>query len=103
MRDNKSHGVDLSLKGPVFAIDEVGYQINGLTGDSQRLGNYKLGGWYDNARLTDFESGARKRRSWGVYGLFDQVLVPFGNLSGACFGMQFALVTGDRSTGFDHC
>ena len=40
---------------------------------------------------------------WGVYGLFDQVLVPFGNLNGACFGMQFALVTGDRSTGFDHC
>jgi hypothetical protein len=28
-----------------------------------------------------FESGARKRGSWGAYGLFDQVLVPFGSAS----------------------
>ena len=47
-------------------------------GDSPRLGNYKLGGWYDHATLTNFESGAGKRGSWGYYGLFDQVLVPFG-------------------------
>jgi porin len=78
MRDNKYHGVNLSLDGPLFVISEAGYQINGLPGDSQRLGNYKVGAWYDHARLTDFESGASKRGSWGYYGLFDQVLVPFG-------------------------
>ncbi len=78
MRDNKYHGVNLSLNGPLFVISEAGYQINGLSGDSQRLGNYKVGAWYDHARLTDFESGASKRGSWGYYGLFDQVLVPFG-------------------------
>jgi porin len=78
IRANKYHGVNLSLEGPLFAIGEAGYQVNGLAGDSQRLGNYKLGGWYDDAKLTDFESGARKRGSWGIYGLFDQVLVPFG-------------------------
>jgi porin len=81
MRENKNHGVDLSFNGPLFAMGEVGYQINGLPGDSQRLGNYKLGGWYDHAMLTDFESGAKKRGSQGFYGLFDQVLVPFGSPS----------------------
>jgi len=78
IRENKYHGVNLSLKGPLFAISEAGYQINGLPGDGQRLGNYKVGAWYDHAKLTDFESGASKRGSWGFYGLFDQVLVPFG-------------------------
>ena len=78
MRENKNHGVDLSFEGPLFAMGEVGYQFNGLPGDGARLGNYKLGGWYDHSTLTDFESGARKRGSWGYYGLFDQVLLPFG-------------------------
>jgi carbohydrate-selective porin OprB len=78
IRANKFHGLNLSLRGPLFAIGEAGYQINGLPGDSQRLGNYKLGAWYDDGELTDFESGAKTRGSWGFYGLFDQVLVPFG-------------------------
>ena len=78
VRENKYHGVNLSLKGPVFAITEAGYQINGLPGDSPRLGNYKLGAWYDHSKLTNFDSGASKRGSWGYYGLFDQVLIPFG-------------------------
>ena len=78
VRENKYHGVNLSLHGPLFAISEAGYQINGLPGDSQRLGNYKLGAWYDHSKLTNFDSGASKRGSWGYYGLFDQVLVPFG-------------------------
>ena len=78
VRENKYHGVNLSMKGPLFAITEAGYQINGLPGDSQRLGNYKLGAWYDRSKLTDFNSDASKRGSWGYYGLFDQVLVPFG-------------------------
>src|ERR1700747_2481761 len=78
MRENKNHGVDFTFNGPLFAMGEIGYQINGLPGDSPRLGNYKLGGWYDHSTLIDFESGARKRGSWGYYGLFDQVLFPFG-------------------------
>ena len=78
VRENKYHGVNLSLHGPLFTISEAGYQVNGLPGDTQRLGNYKLGAWYDNATLTDFESGASERGSSGFYGLFDQVLVPWG-------------------------
>ena len=78
IRENKYHGVNLSMHGPYFAMWEVGYQVNGLPGDSQRLGNYKFGGWYDHSTLTDFDSGAKKRGSWGYYGLFDQVVIPFG-------------------------
>jgi porin len=79
IRANKYHGLNLSLNGPPFAIAEVGYQINGLPGDNQLLGNYKLGAWYDEAQFTNFESGAKTRGSWGFYGLFDQVLVPLGS------------------------
>jgi porin len=79
IRADKYHGVNLSLNGPPFAITEVGYQINGLPGGSPLLGNYKLGAWYDDAWLANFQSGAKTRGSWGFYGLFDQVLVPLGS------------------------
>src|SRR5258708_17828514 len=72
------------MNGSLFAIGEVGYQLNGLAGESRRLGNYKAGFWYDHATFTDFRTVGfggpteEKRGSWGAYGLFDQVLVPFG-------------------------
>lgn len=79
MRENKYHGVNFSLNGPLFSISEAGYQINGLPGDNQLLGNYKLGVWYDRSMLMDFHSGNEKRGSWGYYALFDQVLFPFAS------------------------
>ncbi|HWY14667.1 MAG TPA: carbohydrate porin [Rhizomicrobium sp.] len=78
IRTNAHHGMDLSLNGPAFSITEIGHQLNGLPGDSQLLGNYKLGGWYDASELTSFASGATTHGSWGLYAMFDQVLVPFG-------------------------
>jgi polyphosphate glucokinase len=95
IRDNNRHGVDLSLNGPLFAIGEIGYQLNGLPGDGPLLGNYKLGAWYDDATFTEFETSASHRGSWGFYGLFDQVLIPFGeagsNRGFGIFGsVQFA-------------
>jgi porin len=84
IRDNKHHGVDWSLDGPIFAIGEVGYQRNGLPGDQGLLGNYKAGLWYDDSQYLDFTTVARGRAprvtggNWGFYGLFDQVLVRFG-------------------------
>src|ERR1700756_73840 len=78
VRANRHHGVDFSMNGPPFVITEAGYQLNGLPGDSPFLGNYKVGFWYDDAVFTNFNTGARTRGSWGFYGLFDQVLVPFG-------------------------
>jgi porin len=78
IRANDRHGVDFSMDGPVFAIGEVAYQPNSLPGDHGLLGNYKAGFWYDNSLYTDFNTGAVNRGNWGVYGLFDQVLVRFG-------------------------
>jgi len=84
IRANKHHGADWSMGGPLFAMGEAGYQLNGLPGEGGRIGNYKAGFWYDDSRYTDFNTVARglpprvSRGNWGVYGLFDQVLVRFG-------------------------
>src|SRR5712692_1374607 len=84
IRDNKHHDLDWSMDGPVFAIGEAGYQRNGLPGDQGLIGNYKVGGWYDDSQFTDFNTVARghapsvPRGNSGFYGLFDQMLVRFG-------------------------
>ena len=85
IREIKHNGADMSMNGPVFVIGEAGYQLNGLPGDKGLIGNYRIGGWYDNAVFTDFESVGRgtpttsKRGNWGLYTLNDQVLVSFGD------------------------
>jgi porin len=84
IRNIDNNGADFSMNGPAFVINEIGYQLNGLPGESRLLGNYKVGFWYDDSSFTDFRtvgSGMRSentRGNWGSYGLFDQVLVPFG-------------------------
>ncbi|PYN89375.1 MAG: hypothetical protein DMD89_35090 [Candidatus Rokuibacteriota bacterium] len=81
--ENKHHGADWSMAGPLFAIGEAGYQVNGLPGERGLIGNYRAGFWYDDSQFTDFTTVARgftprvARGNWGVYGLFDQVLVRF--------------------------
>ena len=78
IRDNSDHGVDFSMDGPLFAIAEIAYQPNSLPGDHGLLGNYKAGFWYDNSRFTDFNTGGFNRGNWGLYAMFDQLLVRFG-------------------------
>jgi porin len=78
IRDNSKHGVDFSMDGPLFAIGEIAYQPNSLPSDRGLIGNYKAGFWYDNSLYTDFNTGAVNRGNWGFYGMFDQVLVRFG-------------------------
>ncbi len=86
IRADKYYGVNLSFRGPVFAIGEMGYRCNGLPGDSPYLGDYKLGGWYDDNLFTEYPAEARaqpaveRRGNWGIYGLFDQVVFPYGEL-----------------------
>jgi porin len=80
IRENEYHGANFSMDGPVFAIGEMGYRCNGLPGDSQYLGDYKVGGWYDDNLYTDYNSGASTRGNWGAYALFDQVVLPFGEM-----------------------
>jgi len=105
IRDNKHHGLDWSLDGLPFAIGEAGYQRNGLPGDLGLIGNYKVGGWYDDSQFTDFNTVARghapgvTRGNWGLYGLFDQMLLRFGELgSNRGFGVTGSvLVSPDQS------
>jgi porin len=84
IRANQHHGTDWSMAGPLFAIGEAGYRVNGLPGESGLIGNYKIGFWYDDSQYTNFTTAARghapgvTRGNWGLYGLFDQVLVPLG-------------------------
>ena len=59
IRANTHHGADWSMDGPLFAIGEAAYQINGLPGDVGSLGNYKAGFWYDDHQYTDFNTVAR--------------------------------------------
>ncbi len=85
IRANKYHGANWSMDGPVFAIGEAAYQANGLPGDQGLIGNYKVGFWYDNSQYTDFDtvgpgqSPSQTRGNWGLYAMFDQVLVGFGD------------------------
>jgi porin len=105
IRANDNHGADMSLNGPVFVMGEAGYRLNGLPGDPQFLGNYKAGFWYDNSTFTDYRTvgygttTASKRGSWGFYGLFDQLLIPFAeptsNRGLGIFGS--AIVASDES------
>jgi len=105
IRANKHHGTDWSMDGPLFAIGEVGYQVNGLPGDTGLLGNYKAGFWYDDHEYVDFTTAARggaaetPRGNWGLYGLFDQVLMRFGGPgSNRGFGVTGSLlVSPDQS------
>src|SRR5262249_2245731 len=90
IRDTSHNGADMSMHGPVFVIGEAGYQCNGLPGDTGLLGNYRIGGWYDNAVYTNFESEGHgtpptsKRGNWGIYTLNDQVLISFGDRTNHC-------------------
>jgi porin len=84
IRKIDNNGADFSMNGPAFAINELGYQINGLPNESRLLGNYRIGFWYDDSSYNDFRTigpgmnTTMTRGNWGFYGLFDQVLVPFG-------------------------
>jgi porin len=78
IRANRFHGVNMDFDGPVYVMGEGGFQVNGLPGDTGLIGDYKAGFWYDNAAAIEFGTSHTRRGSYGAYGLFDQILVPFG-------------------------
>jgi polyphosphate glucokinase len=104
IRDIDHNGADMSMDGPVFVIGEVGYQRNGLPGDTGLIGNYEAGFWYDNSVYTDFRtvgysaSPSIKRGNWGVYTLVDQVLIAFNRTNSTGLGIfASALISPDVS------
>jgi porin len=76
-----------------------------LPGDSDLIGNYKAGVWRDTSSYTDYDTLGYgrtpdgKRGNWGCYGLFDQVLVPFGEKgSDRGFGVFGSLMISPNET-----
>ncbi len=104
IRDNDDHGCDFSLHGPLFAIAEVGYQGNGHSNDPGKLGNYKLGAYYNGGSFdtfspSQFAPGAGGAPSstveanWGFYGLFDQVIFqPYGKDDPHAMGVYASVI-----------
>jgi len=78
--DNNKHGVDWTLRGPLFAIAEIGYQLNQGAGASGLPGNYKIGGYYNGGPFQEFLSDAgggpapTVRGKTGFYILADQMI-----------------------------
>src|SRR5262249_20682490 len=87
------HGLDWSMRGPLFAIGEAVYQVNQLKDDPALPGNYKFGIWYDGHSYQDFGTQGlgpkalalgivphtMRDGNFGFYGLFDQVLIRFNS------------------------
>src|SRR4029453_3605339 len=60
--DNDKDGVDWTMRGPLFAIAEIGYLLNQGKGASGLPGNYKLGAYYNGGPFPPFlRAGARAR------------------------------------------
>jgi porin len=51
---NDKHGADWSMRGPLFAIAEIGYRINQAPERPGLPGNYKIGAYYNGGTFTDF-------------------------------------------------
>lgn len=50
---NSAHGVDWTMRGPLFAIGEIVWQVNQEPGAAGLPGNYKLGGYYQGGSAPD--------------------------------------------------
>jgi porin len=53
LNDPDKHGVDFSMRGPLFAIVEAGYRLNQDAGNAGLPGNYKIGAFYDDHTFPD--------------------------------------------------
>src|SRR5262249_55541642 len=80
LKEGKRHGVDFSMRGPLFLIGEFGFRRNYAKISKGLSGNLKFGGYYNGGTATAFGSGAmdqpsEKRRRYGLYVLGDQALL----------------------------
>lgn len=84
--ENSKHGVDFSMRGPLFAVAELGYRRNRSQDSTGLPGNYKLGVYHDHNSYLSFlydEAGGLApvtglppltiRGNTGYYVLMDQM------------------------------
>jgi porin len=86
LKNGTHHGLDFSLRGPVFLIGEAGFRRNDPKDPSNLPRNFKLGAYYNAGSATTFTSGVAgqpletKRTRYGLYVLGDQVLSRWGDM-----------------------
>jgi len=74
--DPSEHGVEFGAPdgSGALAITEIGLNLGNRASEAGLPGTYKIGGYYDTERLTNLESGASQRHTWGVYAMGEQML-----------------------------
>lgn len=84
LKQGALHGVDFSLRGPVFAIGEIGVRWNFEKSLPKLAGNLKVGGYYNGGSARVFaaapavRSETERGRS-GFYVVADQELLRWGD------------------------
>src|SRR5215469_9520396 len=80
LRQGALHGVDFSLRGPVFSIGEIGVRWNFEQHLARFSGNLKVGGYYNGGTARVFGSPTETERGRsGLYVVADQVLTHWGD------------------------
>lgn len=84
LKQGSRHGLDFSLRGPLFAIGEIGLCWNCERNSPRRRGNLKVGAYYNGGSTKVFkaapavESATERGRS-GFYVVADRALVRWGD------------------------
>jgi porin len=84
LKQGALHGVDFSLRGPVFVIGEIGVRWNFEKNSPRLAGNLKAGGYYNGGSARAFatapapQSETERGRS-GFYVVADQALLRWGD------------------------
>lgn len=78
--EGSQHGLDFSLRGPLFAIGEVGFRRFTQKEDSKPTTNIKAGGFYTGGTHYTVSGGALEavRGLYGFYALGDQQIWRWG-------------------------
>jgi carbohydrate-selective porin OprB len=76
LKQGSLHSVDFSLRGPVFAIGEIGVGWNYEENSARSSGNFKIGGYYNGGAGRVFGSPTETERGrGGFYVVAGHVLV----------------------------
>jgi porin len=85
VKEGDRHGVDFTIRGPVFVIGEVGYRRNYGPDAPGLPGNLKLGAYFNGGAAEVFgtglagQPGETVQARYGFYLLGDQALVRWGD------------------------